>query len=102
MVACPACGKAVDPLRAGHVAILDAKFFYFCDRTCKADYLGRTSLIPQEEVETAAPPEVAEALAARPDRVAPSRASRESGQATLEGGPRESDRASGAAVVPAF
>jgi Cu+-exporting ATPase len=35
MTACPACAKEVDPLRAGHVAIFDDKFYYFCDRVCR-------------------------------------------------------------------
>jgi YHS domain-containing protein len=37
---CPACGKAVDPLRAGEVAILTGGFRYFCDRACKVKFLG--------------------------------------------------------------
>ncbi len=32
---CPACAKAVDPLRAGHVAIFGERFFYFCDVGCR-------------------------------------------------------------------
>ena len=32
---CPACAKAVDPLRAGHVAIFGERFFYFCDIGCR-------------------------------------------------------------------
>jgi len=35
MSVCPACTKDVDPLRAGHVAIFDERFYYFCDRTCR-------------------------------------------------------------------
>jgi cation transport ATPase len=34
-VVCPACASAVDPLRAGHVAIFDDRFFYFCDLACR-------------------------------------------------------------------
>lgn len=57
--ACPACGKAVDPLRAGHVAILEAGFQYFCDEACKRAFvvMGRGPLPSQ--VETAEPPRVA-------------------------------------------
>lgn len=42
---CPACGKKTDPLRAGHVAIFDERFHYFCDRGCREDWLqgGRPS-----------------------------------------------------------
>lgn len=36
---CPACGKKTDPLRAGHVAIFDERFQYFCDRGCREDWL---------------------------------------------------------------
>jgi Cu+-exporting ATPase len=34
-VSCPACASPVDPLRAGHVAIFDDHFFYFCDISCR-------------------------------------------------------------------
>ncbi|HMI84462.1 MAG TPA: HAD-IC family P-type ATPase [Polyangiaceae bacterium] len=34
-VSCPACASPVDPLRAGHVAIFDDRFFYFCDSACR-------------------------------------------------------------------
>jgi hypothetical protein len=34
-VACRACGKAVDPLRARAVSIVLGRFAYFCDTTCK-------------------------------------------------------------------
>jgi Cu+-exporting ATPase len=36
---CPGCGSAVDVLRAGHVAVLDGKFRYFCDANCKQKYV---------------------------------------------------------------
>jgi cation transport ATPase len=32
---CPACATPIDPLRAGHVAIFDDRFFYFCDIACR-------------------------------------------------------------------
>jgi len=32
---CPSCASPVDPLRAGHVAIFDDRFFYFCDLACR-------------------------------------------------------------------
>ncbi|HQP38551.1 MAG TPA: hypothetical protein PLI95_25375, partial [Polyangiaceae bacterium] len=38
-VACPGCGRLVDPLRAGHVAIFHDRFQYFCDWSCRQDYL---------------------------------------------------------------
>ena len=37
---CPACGKPVDPLRAGHVAIVDGRFAYYCDAVCKRAHAG--------------------------------------------------------------
>ena len=40
---CPGCGKAIDPLRAGHVAILDGGFRYFCGAECKSSYVDVTS-----------------------------------------------------------
>jgi Cu+-exporting ATPase len=40
-VPCSGCGKLLDPLRAGHVAIFDARFHFFCDRhACRAAFLG--------------------------------------------------------------
>ncbi|MBK8253984.1 MAG: HAD-IC family P-type ATPase [Polyangiaceae bacterium] len=40
-VPCSACGKLIDPLRAGHVAIFDQKLHYFCNRdVCRASFLG--------------------------------------------------------------
>src|SRR5262249_27008808 len=53
---CPACGKSVDPLRAGEVAILEGRFSYFCDRECKRSFLsGRSSGLQDA---TAEPPPV--------------------------------------------
>lgn len=55
-VPCSGCGKLIDPLRAGHVAIFDLRFHFFCDfRACRASFLGE-----------AAPPE--DALARVVDR----------------------------------
>jgi len=53
---CPGCGKAVDPLRAGHVAILEGGFRYFCGATCKASYVDVTSKRLSLEALTAEPP----------------------------------------------
>ncbi|MFO0760896.1 MAG: HAD-IC family P-type ATPase [Byssovorax sp.] len=40
-VPCSGCGKLIDPLRAGHVAIFDRRFCFFCNRgTCRALFLG--------------------------------------------------------------
>ncbi|NUO51847.1 MAG: HAD family hydrolase [Polyangiaceae bacterium] len=40
-IPCSACGKLIDPLRAGHVAIFDQKLHYFCDvRLCRAAFLA--------------------------------------------------------------
>lgn len=56
---CPSCGRRVDPLRAGHVAVLDGRFEYFCGLACKRDYLRDRGRGGQDDVPTAAPPEVA-------------------------------------------
>src|SRR5438045_3498031 len=55
---CPACGKAVDPLRAGHVAIMGGGFRYFCDAKCKSDYVEVTSKRLTLDAMTAEPPSV--------------------------------------------
>lgn len=60
---CPGCGRDVDPLRAGHVAILEGRFRYFCRTECKGTFLAS-----EEQVETAAPPEV-RAVASEPSSV---------------------------------
>ena len=39
-VPCSGCGKLIDPLRAGQVAIFDLRFHFFCDRACRAAFLG--------------------------------------------------------------
>jgi Cu+-exporting ATPase len=49
---CSGCGQLLDPLRAGHVAILDLRMHYFCNRgRCRAAFLkepptGESSLEP--------------------------------------------------------
>ena len=55
---CPGCGKAIDPLRAGHVAILGGEFRYFCGAACKASYVDATSRRMSLEALTAEPPVV--------------------------------------------
>lgn len=51
-IPCSACGKLIDPLRAGHVAIFDQKLHYFCDiKACRAAFLA-----PFENAATADPP----------------------------------------------
>jgi len=58
---CPACGKKLDPLRAGHVAIFDDRFHYFCDRGCREDWLeggrpNRSSYRPPSFASLVPPP----------------------------------------------
>ncbi|MGH7270884.1 MAG: hypothetical protein ACREJ3_10685, partial [Polyangiaceae bacterium] len=55
---CPGCGESVDPLRAGHVAILAGRgFCYFCRAACKDEYLRALGRSPEDDVATASPPE---------------------------------------------
>jgi Cu+-exporting ATPase len=56
---CPGCGEAVDPLRAGHVAVLAGRFRYFCRSECKQAYLRASGRELEEDVPTARPPDVA-------------------------------------------
>ncbi len=53
---CPGCGKPVDPLRAGQVAILEGGFRYFCDAGCKSAYVDSSRKRPALEALTAEPP----------------------------------------------
>jgi cation transport ATPase len=55
---CPGCGHPVDQLRAGHVAVLDGRFHYFCHSGCKHAYLASRGLPQEEEIATAHPPDV--------------------------------------------
>lgn len=57
-VECLGCGKATDPLRAGHVAILDGQFRYFCGLSCKALYVKDAPSIAASLDRTAEPPRV--------------------------------------------
>jgi Cu+-exporting ATPase len=46
-VACSGCGKLIDPLRAGHVAIFDLRFHFFCNfNVCRAVFLGDAPAAP--------------------------------------------------------
>jgi Cu+-exporting ATPase len=58
---CPACGKPIDALRAGQVAILDGAFRYFCNAECKGSYVDTVSKRPSLDAMTADPPPVASA-----------------------------------------
>ena len=58
---CPGCGLAVDPLRAGHVAILGGRFVYYCDASCKQAHSALRaplSTLSPDEIVTAEPPPV--------------------------------------------
>jgi cation transport ATPase len=57
LAVCPGCGGSVDPLRAGHVAILEGRFRYFCRSDCKRTFLTAEVGL-QEDVPTARPAEV--------------------------------------------
>ncbi|MBW2458643.1 MAG: cation-translocating P-type ATPase [Deltaproteobacteria bacterium] len=57
-VACSECGAPLDPLRAGHVAILNARYHFFCSYdACRARFVGRAA--PPAKTIAAAPPPVA-------------------------------------------
>ncbi|XXT19938.1 HAD-IC family P-type ATPase [Sorangium sp. So ce429] len=43
---CSGCSKLIDPLRAGHVAIFDQRFHYFCDARCRHAFLGEAPPAP--------------------------------------------------------
>jgi Cu+-exporting ATPase len=62
---CPCCGRTVDPLRAGQVAILEGRFEYFCGSECKQTYLRAGGATAQEDLATAEPPPVASLAAPR-------------------------------------
>ncbi len=49
----------MDPLRAGHVAIFEGRFHYFCGPPCKEQYQRALGRFPEDEVATAQPPAVA-------------------------------------------
>ena len=69
LASCPGCGQGVDPLRAGHVAILGDRFHYFCRPSCKQEYLRAQGRPLEEDVATSRPPEVATSQA-RPSGIA--------------------------------
>lgn len=48
----------MDPLRAGHVAVLESGFRYFCDASCKQEFLRANGRPLEEDVATAQPPAV--------------------------------------------
>jgi P-type Cu+ transporter len=63
---CPACGTAIDPLRAGHVAILDGGFRYFCGAECKSRFVDVSSRRASLDAMTADPPGVVARSGPRP------------------------------------
>lgn len=65
--ACATCGKAIDPLRAGKVALLGERFHYFCDNGCGEQYLGAAPIRARLQEETREPPPVAARVAPRPE-----------------------------------
>ena len=59
--ACLACGREIDPIRAGEVAFVGGRFVYFCDREHKSRWLASVDTSASNEVVTAEPPLVASA-----------------------------------------
>ena len=66
---CPGCGAPLDPIRAGHVAIFEGRFLYFCRSGCKQTFLRDRGRPLEEDVETRRPPPVTplEAIAFGPE-----------------------------------
>ena len=60
---CPGCGTPIDPLRAGHVAIIDGGFRYFCGADCKSLFVDVSSRRAALDALTADPPHVSVASA---------------------------------------
>jgi cation transport ATPase/YHS domain-containing protein len=55
---CPGCGAPLDPIRAGHVAIFEGRFHYFCKSACKQSFLREQGRPSEDDVETQRPPPV--------------------------------------------
>ncbi|WP_437609529.1 HAD-IC family P-type ATPase [Sorangium sp. So ce834] len=98
---CSGCSKLIDPLRAGHVAIFDQRFHYFCNARCRHVFLGEASPAPGDArpsgpaahgapllgapargISPAAPPVAAGPHASAP-RAEPARAGADDGAARL-------------------
>lgn len=45
---CSGCGKLIDPLRAGQVAIFDLRFHYFCNARCRLAFVGEREHPPPQ------------------------------------------------------
>lgn len=100
---CPGCGKAVDPLRAGHVAIVEGAFRYFCSRECKDGWAsGETSRKQALEAETREPPRVAPLSTSQSSGVRPQTTSttREAPPASFP--PVETKRPDDSGALPRF
>lgn len=63
---CPQCGKAVDPLRARAVALIDGNFLYFCSQSCRERL--RAGRDATQEVSTQQILDVVDAEAKRPKK----------------------------------
>ena len=92
---CPGCAKPVDALRAGHVAIYDGVFLYYCNSTCKALHLRAVAAHMGDDVPTLDPPAVAQRLAARAAAAAEAPPLPAGSPADATGGSKAGDRASG-------
>ncbi len=68
---CPACGREIDPLRAGQVAFVGGRFVYFRDQAHKLQWLASISTTARDDVATAEPPPVAITHVEEPEPPAP-------------------------------
>lgn len=83
---CSGCGKLIDPLRAGQVAIFDLHFHYFCNARCRHAFLGE-ALPPAGRPGPALRPAGPSPTAEPTHAIEPNKLSRPSAQADPHPGP---------------
>jgi Cu+-exporting ATPase len=86
---CPGCGGGVDRLRAGHVAIVDGRFEYFCGADCKRSFSLSRGAALGEDIATAEPPAVMPEAPEQSPAAPPVPAASEEGRKSLLGDNRQ-------------